>query len=150
MALCNSTPIFLFWGFRATLKFVWEKNEGNPCFSAGVTPAYLFCTFLPHVNSPITWNTRVSIHPFSPSKFDVDLLLQISMNVLLIPTIVILLLQISMNAQCCHPTIVMLTQTAPTQWEDTPVLATLDILAQDNNAQVNILLLSQENVISIS
>ena len=55
-----------------------------------------------------------------------------------------------MNAQCCHPTIVMLTQTAPTQWEDTPVLATLDILAQDNNAQVNILLLTQENVMSTS
>ena len=44
---------------------------------------------------------------------------------------------------------VTLTQNAPTQWEDSPALATLDTLAMENNAQVHILLFSQENVISI-
>ena len=46
---------------------------------------------------------------------------------------------------------VTLTQNAPTQWEDSPALATLDTLAMENgmDAQVHILLFSQENVISI-
>ena len=60
-----------------------------------------------------------------------------------------LLLQILMNVRVTT-TAVILKQHAPTQMEDTLVLATLDTLALDNNAQVQILLLSQDKVICTS
>ena len=55
--------------------------------------------------------------PIDPMIFKVHLLLQILMNVRV-------------------PMAVMQMQHAPTQMEDTPVFATLDSLALDNNAQV--------------
>ena len=41
-------------------------------------------------------------------------------------------------------------QPVPTQLEDTPVLATLDTLAMENNAQVQILLFRKYNTVFIS
>ena len=60
-----------------------------------------------------------------------------------------LLLQILMNVRVTTMAVILM-QHAPTQMEDTLVLATLDTLALDNNAQVHILLLYKDNVICVS